>query len=256
MITAMLMLIDKIIDYIIVAANHVSLLNYLPFHLCSISIILAIIHPFTHKGSVLNRQIGNFLYLVGVPGCLAAILFPAWTALPAFNLMSIHSFTVHILLIAYVVMCMAGGDIVPELSTIVPNIAVLIAMAGGIYAFDIIAGKNFMYLVHISKGSPLGVFEALGDYRYGYLVMLIVLIIILYGPVFIKQLREKDKNMNEDLLCPVCGRHYFSKQNSFEICPVCGWEDDRVQKEDPDYSGGANEMSLNEARQKYSEEAE
>ncbi|MCQ2546441.1 MAG: hypothetical protein MJ161_02685 [Clostridia bacterium] len=62
--------------------------------------------------------------------------------------------------------------------------------------------------------------------------------------------------MNEDLLCPVCGRHYFSKSNSFEICPVCGWEDDRVQKEDPDYSGGANEMSLNEARQKYSEEAE
>jgi len=35
---------------------------------------------------------------------------------------------------------------------------------------------------------------------------------------------------------------------TYEICPVCGWEDDPVQFRDPDRAGGANEMSLNEAR--------
>jgi hypothetical protein len=36
-----------------------------------------------------------------------------------------------------------------------------------------------------------------------------------------------------------------------EICPVCFWEDDLVQFNDPDYAGGANRVSLNEARQNF-----
>lgn len=38
---------------------------------------------------------------------------------------------------------------------------------------------------------------------------------------------------------------------TFEICPVCNWEDDDVQFNDPDFRGGANEESLNEARENY-----
>ncbi len=33
-----------------------------------------------------------------------------------------------------------------------------------------------------------------------------------------------------------------------EICEVCGWEDDKLQNADPDFAGGANELSLNEYR--------
>ncbi len=49
-------------------------------------------------------------------------------------------------------------------------------------------------------------------------------------------------------LCPVCGQTIFPDVNSFEICEICGWEDDAVQEDDPDYDGGANRISLNEAR--------
>ncbi len=50
--------------------------------------------------------------------------------------------------------------------------------------------------------------------------------------------------------CPCCGCHTLSEaEASYEICPVCGWEDDLVQKEDPDFAGGANESSLNEAKE-------
>ncbi len=55
----------------------------------------------------------------------------------------------------------------------------------------------------------------------------------------------------EELRCPCCGQHFFSEKNAFEICPVCGWEDDRVQREDPDFAGGANKMSLNEAKKAF-----
>ena len=53
------------------------------------------------------------------------------------------------------------------------------------------------------------------------------------------------------LSCPVCGQHIFSEPH--EICPVCGWEEDRVQQEDPDFAGGANELSLAEAQRRWCE---
>jgi hypothetical protein len=37
----------------------------------------------------------------------------------------------------------------------------------------------------------------------------------------------------------------------FVICAVCFWEDDDVQLENPDFAGGANRPSLNQARESY-----
>lgn len=54
--------------------------------------------------------------------------------------------------------------------------------------------------------------------------------------------------MNDRLLCPVCGKYKFEREDWYEVCPVCGWEDDPLQRDEPDYSGGANDMSLNEYR--------
>ena len=48
--------------------------------------------------------------------------------------------------------------------------------------------------------------------------------------------------------CPCCGEHYFSEEDYFEVCPVCGWEDDGLQRDEPDLKGGANNMSQNQAR--------
>lgn len=53
--------------------------------------------------------------------------------------------------------------------------------------------------------------------------------------------------------CPCCGKYDFSEGGSYEICPVCNWEDDPVQEEDPIFGGGANTMSLNEARVAWSQ---
>lgn len=50
--------------------------------------------------------------------------------------------------------------------------------------------------------------------------------------------------------CPCCGARTLAdaERGSFDICPVCDWEDDSVQHDDPDYRGGADARSLNEAR--------
>lgn len=51
-------------------------------------------------------------------------------------------------------------------------------------------------------------------------------------------------------LCACCGK---GKVDSYEICDVCGWQNDIVQNKDPGYKGGANDMSLNEAKKAYAE---
>ncbi len=53
-------------------------------------------------------------------------------------------------------------------------------------------------------------------------------------------------------LCPCCENYTLDDgPGHFEICPVCYWEDDNIQRDDPDYRGGANDISLNEARKNY-----
>jgi tRNA G26 N,N-dimethylase Trm1 len=64
---------------------------------------------------------------------------------------------------------------------------------------------------------------------------------------------SKEKNKYGKYKCHCCGYYTLreSRDNSFEICPVCGWEDDAVQSSDPLYRGGANDESLQEARANY-----
>jgi hypothetical protein len=38
---------------------------------------------------------------------------------------------------------------------------------------------------------------------------------------------------------------------TFAICPVCFWEDDEAQFRDATYAGGANQVSLAEARKNF-----
>lgn len=39
-----------------------------------------------------------------------------------------------------------------------------------------------------------------------------------------------------------------AERGGYDICPTCAWKDDPAALRDPDFHGGANQMSLNEAR--------
>ncbi|MBO5056953.1 MAG: hypothetical protein J6C64_11455 [Lachnospiraceae bacterium] len=55
--------------------------------------------------------------------------------------------------------------------------------------------------------------------------------------------------------CPCCGYYTFDKPpgGTYDICPVCFWEDDGWQLDNPDEGGGANKVSLNQAKLNYME---
>lgn len=50
--------------------------------------------------------------------------------------------------------------------------------------------------------------------------------------------------------CPVCGKFEFDRHGSFDFCDVCGWCDDLVQEDDPNF-GGFNPQTLNGYRALY-----
>ena len=62
-------------------------------------------------------------------------------------------------------------------------------------------------------------------------------------------MKRKNKYMRKFRRCPVC-KHYMANLPC-EICSICWWEEDKLQETFPDYSGGANEVSLNQARAGY-----
>ncbi len=53
--------------------------------------------------------------------------------------------------------------------------------------------------------------------------------------------------------CPCCGFLTLDEEppGTFDICLVCFWEDDAVQARDPSCAGGANTVSLTEARASF-----
>ena len=68
--------------------------------------------------------------------------------------------------------------------------------------------------------------------------------------------KETGKNMGK-FDCPCCGakgtidEHY---EGDFGICTVCGWEDDGIQKDDPNETGANGYLTLNEARKMWKEQ--
>ncbi|MDD1369364.1 CPCC family cysteine-rich protein [Bacillus sp. MHSD17] len=53
--------------------------------------------------------------------------------------------------------------------------------------------------------------------------------------------------------CLCCGYRTIEEKppGTYEICNICYWEDDEVQFNNPDFEGGANEVSLRQAQKNF-----
>ncbi|MBP0979918.1 MAG: YwaF family protein [Oscillospiraceae bacterium] len=161
-------------------------INYLPLHLCGISIFLCFFDSIRPKDSV-----REFLYCLGLPGALSALLFPNWVVYPVLNFASINSFVVHGLIIAYPVMIMSSGEFFPDYKRLPKCFMILINIAIPIYFFNKIFDTNFLFINTPSDGSPLVALETwLGNpgYILGMFVLVFICWGILYTPVLIKNL--------------------------------------------------------------------
>lgn len=59
--------------------------------------------------------------------------------------------------------------------------------------------------------------------------------------------------MEKKYKCVCCGNYTMDHSDPiyYDICRVCFWENDPIQNENKDRKGGANKVSLDEARENY-----
>lgn len=186
---AVLLIADEVFKDVMLIIGGQFSAGYLPFHLCSINIFIIAFHAWK-PGKLLN----SFLYTVAIPGAIAALLFPTWTALPLGNFMHLHSFTVHILLAMYPVVLAFAGELNPQIRDIPKCLLLLVAMAVPIYGLNLLLDTNFMFLMWADKGNPLYLFEQLwGNHLLGFPVIIAGVLLVMYGPiVLIQKFRKKE----------------------------------------------------------------
>ena len=133
------------------------------------------------------------MYLVWIPGAIAALVFPTWATLPPANFMYIHSFTIHILLALYPIVLTVGGDIVPERRIFPKCVLLLLVMAVPIYIFNLLGDTNFLFLMYPEAGSPLLWFEERwGNHLLGYPVLLAAVAAVMSVPtLFMGRKRQR-----------------------------------------------------------------
>ena len=178
---AALLIADELFKIVCLCIMGQYMPKYLPLHLCSINIF--IIAAYAVKQS---DALKNFLYLVCTAGALMALLFPAWTALPATSFMYWHSFSVHLLLVAFPLILTIGGEIHPDVRALPKAFLVLGGFAVVALIVNLIWGTNFMFLMYAEPGNPLYFFQqAFGSHLIGFPVLIAALVAVFMGPWYI-----------------------------------------------------------------------
>ena len=153
--------------------------TYLPLHLCSINIFVCW-YDAIHQ----SRWSKEILYALCIPGAVVAMLSPSWQRLPVWNLLHLHSYSIHVLLILYPVLLLAGG-FRPQVHHIRWVLAFLCAIATPIFFLNRLLKTNFFFL-NDPQGYAITAFFAhcFGErfYLLGFLPVLAAVLLLLYLP--------------------------------------------------------------------------
>lgn len=149
----------------------------LPLHLCALSIMLAIVYGFHPVG-----WIGEYFYAFGMPGAVAALLFPDWSVYPMTSYYTISSFLLHGLLVDYGGMLLLSGVARPRLKNAWKPLLFVALVSIPVGLFDRRFGVNYMFLSAPSPGSPLEWVNGSLGYLPGYILLVLAVELALYLP--------------------------------------------------------------------------
>lgn len=178
-----LLLFDEALKYIYTLLTGQFEPQFLPFHLCSVNIFVCLwntIRP--------SRIAANILYGICLPAAVIALIMPSWTALPVWNLMTIHSETVHIMLVLYPLLLLAGG-FRPDAGAMPGIILFVISACIPAMTLNYFFDTNFMFLKRTDNNALLELFASfLGEKYYiaGIAVLLAVVVCLMYLPWIIR----------------------------------------------------------------------
>ena len=188
-IMSALLIADELWKHIGSAATGQWEWGFLPLHLCSINIFICVINSFKRDDFT-----SEVLYSVCIPGASLALLMTTWTDLPFWNFMSLHSNSIHVLLVMYPLLLLAGG-FKPNFKRLPKVLLLLLCECVPIYFLNKIIGTNFFFLNGTSGNPVLKLLASVFGkefYFIGCVPILLILWVFMYLPWFIAG-RKKQK---------------------------------------------------------------
>jgi uncharacterized membrane protein YwaF len=156
----------------------------LPFHLCSLTVYLILLHVFSEEKSSAWAAMGEILFFPCLPGLVSALVFPGWNESPAFSFYSCSSFISHGAMALYIGLCLKEGSIRPDIKRCWIPVLFLTFYAGLVLPFDLAFGPNFGFLKGPVPGTPLQMIaDFLGEgtgYRTGFALLVLGLEFLCY----------------------------------------------------------------------------
>lgn len=158
--------------------------DYIPLHLCSINIFVCVINSFKRDDTT-----SEILYSLCAPGAILALLMPTWTRLPLWNGMSLHSNTVHLLLLLYPILLVSGG-FRPDFRRLPKVLVIALCECVPIYFLNKLLDTNFFFLNGTSGNPVLKILVSLlgkDFYFLGFIPIVIVLWFVMYFPWYLSE---------------------------------------------------------------------
>lgn len=193
-IASIVLFLELLKDGVAIAAGNFYI-GHLPFHLCGISFILISFSIFKR-----NKTVENFLYYIGIPGAMFALLTPDWTRLPCINFFHMHSFTIHMFLVLYPFVLVASGEVKPDLKSMPKCLLLLLGFAVPALALNVLFDQNFMFLSRTDNISFLVLFEDIfGAHQWAFPILLPIVMLVMALPLLIarkiKRARQSEKEL-------------------------------------------------------------
>ncbi len=155
--------------------------EFLPLHLCGMAIYISLLNAY-RPGKV-SREL---LFSLCMPGAVMALVFPAWTFYPVWNIATLQCFLIHALLFIYPVMLVAGGDLHPNARNLPYCLLFLLAVCPAVALVNRALGTNFMFISTPPAAQPFLLFvQWFGNpgYIFGMFLLLLAVWAALYLPL-------------------------------------------------------------------------
>lgn len=162
--------------------------GYLPLHLCSYGMVLCLIYGLS------RRSRGGVLTLVSLPGAVAALLFPNWSALPPGHFISLHGYFFHGLLLQGSLIPLLSGRLRLGGKDLRNALLFLLVSAAATALCNDRLGTNYMFLGKPSANSPLEALTAIPGpfgYQMGLALLAFCVIFLLWGLLMLGQRRGR-----------------------------------------------------------------
>lgn len=152
----------------------------LPLHLCGMAPLLYLLFSWSDWD-----WLGQVIYTLCLPGALAALVFPDWTAYPMWSFMNLNGFLIHGLLVLFPILQLSTRAIQPRLPAIWKTLLFLAVVVPPIWWFNHVHGTNYFFVNTAAPHSPLSALLALTGptwYLPAYALVAVILMVLLLLP--------------------------------------------------------------------------